>query len=367
MSTNHRYAHLDAMRAIAALCVAVLHISQVMEFSSSGGLWLLEFADDWQIGDFGVSLFFLVSGFVIPASFGDGVSRREGLRVFAIRRFFRLYPAYWLSIPFGLWAVFWLHDKPIDWPTVAVNITMLQSVLGFRNLMGFYWTLAYELVFYVLCAGLFALGLLNRAGALVAMLSLLLLGYVVVLVLGLRHTDLQFYADMPTQLGLMFTGAIFRQWHDGKGLNRWVKAMLALVVVMYAIPAARSVRFDDGHLIFDPTGGWGVALALLFFIVFVMRWRLSHPVLSWLGTISYSFYLFHTPFAHLAAWVLTLPGMAWAVGWDLTVYCAVLLVLTGIFSAAVYRWLELPAIELGRRLSRPATASDSVARPRPYA
>lgn len=357
------------MRAIAALCVAVLHISQKLETTAGSGQWLLQFADFWQLGAFGVSLFFIVSGFVIPASLDHRQDRAEGIRKFAIRRFFRLYPAYWLSLPVALWAVWWLQGRAIDWTTVAVNITLFQRVLGFDNIVNFYWTLSYELIFYVVCAGLYALGVLHRPWALIATLYALVVAFAAAALLGLSNAEgyVGFYADLPSYLGLMFTGAVLRQWHDGEPLSRGVKVALAVIVLFFVVPAARSFKFEEGLLVFHPVGGWNGAFAILFFIIFAMRFRISHPLLSRLGAISYSLYLFHTMAAYFAHWLLAQPGLEWARGWDLTVYCAVILAMTIAFSAAVYRWLELPMIALGRRLSRSAVASVSGAEPLPHA
>jgi len=364
---EHRYAHIDALRGLAALCVAVLHISQTLSAPAGGGQWLVEFATDWQLGAFGVSLFFLVSGFVIPASLGSRESTAAGLRVFAIRRFFRLYPAYWLSIPLALWSTWWLHGRPIDLGTVMANVTMFQRVLGFADIEGLYWTLAYELAFYLLCVALYAAGILHRPGALLAVLYVCLALFALVAVFHLRRDEyLRFYADLPVYLGIMLTGAVLRQWHDGKPLSRRLKAALVPILLMLILPALRSVTFEDGQLALRATGDWGRGLAVIAFLLFAMRFRLSHPILSWLGTISYSVYLFHPVWMYLLSWLLAQPGFAWARGWDLAVYVAITLATTIAFSAAVYRWLELPMIALGRRLSRPAGVQATPEPPRFY-
>src|SRR4051794_26399249 len=53
----------------------------------------------FNAGLLGVALFFLVSGFVIPFSLDRGSLSR-----FVIRRIFRLYPVYWLSLAL-LWGL----------------------------------------------------------------------------------------------------------------------------------------------------------------------------------------------------------------------------------------------------------------------
>ena len=353
MTAENRYPHIDAMRAIAALCVVTIHISESLANVAGSGQWLHEVARDWQLGAMGVSLFFLVSGFVIPASFGNRENRAEGLRTFAIRRFFRLYPVYWLSIPLALWTTWWLQGRPIDLGTVLANITMLQRVLGFQDIEGLYWTLAYELAFYIACAALYAFGVLHRPGALLAVLYVFVVVVGVVATHNLRQDEyVRFFSDMPVYLGLMFVGAVLRQWHDGRPLSRWLKAGLIVILLMFVLPLARSFEFEDGQLLFRPGGDGGRAVAVLFFLVFAMRFRLSHPLLSWLGAISYSLYLFHPVVMYLALWLVEQPGLEWTRGLDLTVYWLVLLAATILFSAATYHWLELPMIALGRRLTR---------------
>jgi peptidoglycan/LPS O-acetylase OafA/YrhL len=359
-----RYAHIDAMRGIAALCVAVLHISQTLDSAAGGGQWLLKFATDWQLGAFGVSLFFLVSGFVIPASFGNREGRAGELRIFVIRRFFRLYPVYWLSIPLALWSTWWLYGRPIDAGTVVANITMFQRVLGFEDIQGLYWTLAYELAFYVACAALYAAGVLHRPGALVAVLYGFVVLFAAVALFDLRRDFyFRFFADLPVYLGMMFAGALLRQWHDGEPIGRGLKVALVIILLMFVLPAARSLRFEDGQLLLRSTGDWGRALAVVFFVLFAMRFRLSHPVLSWLGAISYALYLFHPVWMYFAQWLLRQPGFEWTRGWDLVTYCLLVLAVTIGFSALVHRWLELPMIALGRRLSRRAASSGGTAPP----
>lgn len=354
MTADNRYPHIDAMRAIAALAVATVHISESLAPLSGSGSWLHQMAAEMRFGAAGVTLFFLVSGFVIPASLGHHPSRAEGLRIFAIRRFFRLYPAYWLSIPLALWSTWWLHDRPIDVATVLANVTMFQRMFGLQDIEGLYWTLAYELVFYFACAALYALGVHHRPGALLGVLYVMLVVFAVVATLGLRPQGghLRFFSDMPVYLGLMFTGAVLRHWHDGLPLGRWVKIGLIVILMIYLLPMARGFTLVEGRVAFSFTSDWGAGLGVLIFLGLSMRLRLSHPLLSWLGTISYSIYLFHPVAIYFSTWLLIQPGLEWARGWDLTVYFGLILAVTIIFSAAVYRYLELPMIELGRRLTR---------------
>lgn len=63
----------------------------------------------------------MISGFVIPFS-----ARPEQPAAgwdFAIKRLFRIYPAYWLSVFAGAFACYWLSDRPFG----------LREILPFRE------------------------------------------------------------------------------------------------------------------------------------------------------------------------------------------------------------------------------------------
>lgn len=94
MNNNLRYNFLDDLRGIAALAVFMQHLlghiyHTIQEFHPlyKSVYFLLAETVDW--GRFGVVLFFLVSGFIIPSSLN-----KSSILTFIIGRFFRLYPAY---------------------------------------------------------------------------------------------------------------------------------------------------------------------------------------------------------------------------------------------------------------------------------
>jgi peptidoglycan/LPS O-acetylase OafA/YrhL len=366
--TAGRYAHIDAMRAMAAMMVAIIHVAEVFADKASGGLWLGELSHDFNIGHIGVALFFIVSGFVVPASLGNADDRVAGLRTFAIRRFFRLYPAYWVSIALAVVAISWLQSRQPDLATVLANLTMVPAWMGFPTLQGLYWTLHVELIFYAACAALYGVGWLHRPGALVAVLMGLIVWFVLQETLGLRSGDGDIgMNDLPVHLGLMFTGTLLRFWHDGQPLSRWVKWVLIAILVVYIAPVVRGFRLSDGDFAIRFTSDSSRAVAVILFLLFAMRARLSHPALSWLGTISYSVYLLHMVCAYFWLWLIGLPALGILQGWDLPATVAAVFCLTLVVSAAVYRWVELPTINLGRRLSRRGALADGIAQPRPYA
>ena len=127
-SPRKRQAFLDAARAVAALAVLGQHLFE--QVSHAFSRFSMEL---FNVGVFGVILFFLVSGYVIPLS----LERSGSLRRFWISRVFRLYPLYLASLlaVLALWGVGWMRLPPAfvqGFPSTALaNFSMVQELLGF--------------------------------------------------------------------------------------------------------------------------------------------------------------------------------------------------------------------------------------------
>jgi peptidoglycan/LPS O-acetylase OafA/YrhL len=145
---------LDALRGIAALGVVFFHFT----------LHHPTYEKYFRFGTTGVDLFFIISGFVIFMS----LQKAHSIRMFAVNRISRLYPAYWMGVLFSF-ALISIHfhyspkyaiDRP--WLTLAGNLTMVQYYLGVQDLEGPYWTMIVEMIFYVLMGLIFFLGQMKR-------------------------------------------------------------------------------------------------------------------------------------------------------------------------------------------------------------
>ncbi|WP_037339195.1 acyltransferase family protein [Saccharospirillum impatiens] len=147
---------LDLLRFLAALMVLLYHYTASgvgntnfpERYNLIGSTELLPgWSSVTHFGFMGVNLFFLISGFIIFAS----ASGRTALD-FAVYRWIRLFPTYWVSILFTLAMLWFFLGENLDVSTfeVAANLTMVQSYLGVTNLDPVYWTLLVELHFYIL-------------------------------------------------------------------------------------------------------------------------------------------------------------------------------------------------------------------------
>src|SRR3954452_6003020 len=86
---------LQALRAIAALSIAILHVlNEAIAFDPSGAAARWHDALPWGAG---VDLFFVISGFVMVYSSGDLFGQRDGASRFMLRRLIRIVPLYWAA------------------------------------------------------------------------------------------------------------------------------------------------------------------------------------------------------------------------------------------------------------------------------
>lgn len=155
--SSERFDLLQVLRGLAALWVVLFHFwtthsITTLYASMPTPLGRALFAD----GRGGVAVFFVLSGFVIAHSlWGKNVDRRF-VTTFAIRRSIRLDPAYWVSIGaacIALSILGYAHGQGAYIPsatTLLAHIVYLQELLKVDEIQTVYWTLTYEVQFYII-------------------------------------------------------------------------------------------------------------------------------------------------------------------------------------------------------------------------
>jgi peptidoglycan/LPS O-acetylase OafA/YrhL len=329
---------LDGLRGVAVGLVLLQHVGEltvpaVRTLTSS----------TVQLGQFGVMVFFLCSGFIIPASLERSrrePGRRAALRAFWISRVFRLYPLYWLSLAgAGLLVAVgrYVPEQSLSAGDWLANAAMLQLPAGAPHALGLYWTLAFELVFYLAVSALFLLGWHRRS------VVLSLTASAGCLVAAVASEPL---LGRPAPLGLfclatMFLGTVFHRWHSGEvrlpALVGCVVTALGAGVAMLGSTAGE--RGADAPGFVPMLTAWLGAYAV-FIAGVALRSRTVPGWLRRLGTISYSVYLVQA-LVLIAVPALSSPLLT-AVVWTALV--------VGL-SEVTHRFVEQPAVRLGRRMS----------------
>ncbi|MGW3321281.1 acyltransferase family protein [Streptomyces virginiae] len=400
-----RLGWLDGLRGIAALSVALYHLALPFLWVPHGSR-VPYYLDP---GVFGVLLFFLVSGYIIPAS----LERRGDVRAFWVGRAFRIYPVVVLTVVASLLLLPRAHTVISGWSyehgllSLVGNGLMLQDMMGIPSAIGVMWTLTYEMVFYYFVSALFVMGRHRRSAPIAvgfAAVALLLggwlsLGTLSVNLASTRHLVvacativlMAMVCIMTGKPALTRTGAlllgglglllitlnsratgfetmmIFATMFSGTVLYRLehgqierTQALLScgfviasgfLTGYLYNRGAALSQTFSESWMAwsFAYLAAWAVFAAGM-----LLRKRRFPRWLSRLGAISFSLYLLHNPLIHGMNWLLE--GRAPIESWtgrlvQFSVFMAALLIL----SRLTYRLVELPFQNLGRRLLKAAT------------
>lgn len=225
-----------------------------------------------------VRLFFVISGFVIFMT----LDKCRSVLDFALMRFSRLYPAYWVTLFLATFTSVVLFGKSLWFNGLIVNTTMFQEFLRFPNFDNVYWSLTVELAFYVNAAWVFALGLHRK----VVTCSLIWLTASGIWALTLFDPT----ADVRDWFALLFALDFAPFFVLGILLfnsrnRKWRPAEIGLVFLCYA------VEFLIGGI-----EGVAVALAASALMLAALSGKLTlltGRATLWLGAISYSLYLIH--------------------------------------------------------------------------
>jgi peptidoglycan/LPS O-acetylase OafA/YrhL len=401
VTQTHRLGWLDARRGWAALVVVGFHLSPQI-LGTDRHLAIMRVID---LGKYGVLLFFLVSGYVIPMS----LERHGSLRRFWIGRLCRIYPAYLATI--GVVAVLvvtgllsWQASLRAETVTgVLAHATMTPDLLGLRGVVRVFWTLAYEMTFYLVVAGLFAWRLHRHSAWFAAGLALValvagkhlpdallgstfadrrLLGGVLAIVVALsiaaylkrRLVLLAGAAGIAMLIvpavnghatrnstviaswqGLLFLAVMFAGTVVYRAQHRQIPRFVAIASLSVVTLSVIGAHWTNGVAPLT----WLVdvaAVAMTFLLAYALRKRNVPRLFTWLGQISYSLYLLH------AVVLLFLPRVfpnleIHPFPVRLAAALAYLVVALGVAWLS-YRIVELPGQRLGRRLTRrPAIAT----------
>ena len=148
-----RVPELDLLRFTAAAAVVVFHFYVLLPGSTA---FQQAIAGVSRFGFLGVPLFFMISGFVILwTAFNRGPGQ------FALARFCRLFPSYWVCVLITS-AVLGAAGGAPSWRQILANLTMCQHLFGYDSVDEVYWTLFIELKFYALVFMLLLFGQLQQ-------------------------------------------------------------------------------------------------------------------------------------------------------------------------------------------------------------
>jgi peptidoglycan/LPS O-acetylase OafA/YrhL len=396
--TGNRLAWLDVLRGLAALAVVFNHFGYFLPSGVKNPVY------QWiNPGDYGVFVFFLISGYIVPAS----LERKGSVRTFWVSRLFRLYPLYLLAVAIAV-TLYMMHvgglrGEGTDPETSILSQTLMMSnVLAGQNVPNVVWSLSYEMIFYLLLTALFMArvhrrssryalgfavvavafgGLLPQAYftnnlwsprviALVADLVVLtglavavamrgmprLVGAVLAAMVGLTLLAFNGTWLLPWEalsiLALMFTGTMLYRAEQGQ--YPWRRAIPIAVAVLGMAIAAGLWHHIGGYgppsFIWERDYFMSLFLAGATFAIGLALRHVAWPrILTWLGLISYSVYLLHPALIEVYRY---LPGTAHNSFWVQVLLDALFVAILIAVCSATYLLVERPMQSVGRRLAK---------------
>jgi len=152
--------NIQALRGIAVLFVVLYHIIAIETKYNPSYIVMFDF---FKIGNIGVDIFFIISGFIMVTVTKNYFKDRNKFYKFMYLRFTRIYPLYWfytiLLLPILFVKPEWINSSQDG------NVNILSSILLFPTetlpLIMVGWSLIHEIYFYIIF-GLFLL-LIDRS------------------------------------------------------------------------------------------------------------------------------------------------------------------------------------------------------------
>lgn len=380
---HERLDSIDALRGIAAMMVAGYHIwghygvypwvsLGVVPTTAHAGLFAY-LVSPLRWGYLGVSLFLVLSGFCIhlPLARRRGTPGAYGFdaKSFYLRRMWRLYPAYAISViaTFVLLTIAYPSNDPIapshNMGDLISHLTLTHGFFDsyFYSITNVYWSLALEFQLYLLYPlFLYAFWKIGVTRGIV-LLTIFSIAWRYVSLTYFGHQLISISWTGPyAMMGFVFArmpewlfGAWLAEWFVSgrfKSANRFMLWAASIMLLYGAILTSFDQRLWS---LTDIVFGLGFAFAIAASIVPRRNVALAKPRVFyrswiWLGTISYSIYLFHQQLSWFAKPLIDrLPG-------DHLQFAVRTLVLVASIPiiAVIYRFVESPFLKRPRPKTR---------------
>lgn len=212
------------------------------------------------------------------------------------KRMKRLYPEYWISMLITtIFLLLLLREMFPGWKCLLINISMLQGFLGITNLDGAYWTLAYEIRFYIFIFALIALKQLKQIRKICILwlaLSIAVFGMVQIGNSGII-IKLITYIIMP-EFCAPFVAGIFVYFlkYGFKDVLCYIGILLSLILSLFE---------QENSYFFSLMLISIIMITILFMRRYSYKYKkiilrlnnIKHKPLTWIAQISYPLYLLH--------------------------------------------------------------------------
>lgn len=324
MQSRPHLNHVETMRALAALMVAVFHFTN----HYNGQYFIIDsqnIREPFQFGAQGVEMFYLISGFIIPYSLSTAGYKIYDYFRYLAKRIIRLFPPYLITIGlimcvnFILNKVLWGSTFYPDVQQIIINVFFIADLFPDVDWINpIFATLKVELQFYFVIGLLFPLIIKNRIYFLLITAAMLLGAYLV------YGTD-----NILSNSPYFFTGvAAYLITKDG---YKW-EYLLSIGIIFGLL--------IDWYM-------WQDVFINLLGLILILFLPKQWKVLNLTGKISYSFYLTH---GLCGGWFMYYISWEW-LGLNYPVIAIILAILVSWAGAFIlYTLIERPSLKFAKKI-----------------
>lgn len=375
LPSNKHLPALDGVRGLAVLFVVACHTGGGAR-SANPIIRILGLVA--KTGWSGVTLFFILSGFLITGILWDSRGSVHWLKNFYMRRVLRIFPLYYLALLLVVVTAFFAHQGMFCLSRIWMYVLYLQNVPGIVNVgalgsplwLSHFWSLAVEEQFY-----LFWPFLISRVKTLEQAKNLCLVVFVTSAIF--RVATVLVASDPAVYNGLIMARAgelafgaylamSYRsvQWKWLRRIAPFATPVMLAGFLAVWLPTRDSQESSSLMLTL------GFALITLFwggFVVLALGDGLVNRAmrvgwLRWTGGISYGIYVYHVLLTPVFPWITVrlMPHAGKVAG--LILNAIVTIVISYLVAWASFRYFESPFLKLRRKFHsepKPVESSDS--------
>jgi peptidoglycan/LPS O-acetylase OafA/YrhL len=360
----HKIAALTALRFFAALSIVLHHLR------GSFGINVNAF-QGWNFG-VAVSLFFVLSGFVLQYSYGH-ISRQSEIRSFYFKRVFRIWPLHLICAVLAILLIPNLLENSVR--GVLILTSNLFLVQGWVPIPEYYfsinpvsWSISVEVFFYLLFPALTVA--LRRQGVLILLFVTFIITILIISAGGKFPNYSVDAANEITSHGLIYINPITRLFEFVLGMstasvykkvqfipNSMLASIFEIVIlstaVLWVSPLGRmfdqmlNIQNHGLAMYWGYTGAGLIWCAVIFILAFnkgFISRILQNKIFVFLGEISFALYMIHYPISNILTAKLTVNEFAPSI--PLVTYFTVCLSL----STILFLIIERPCVRLGNKI-----------------
>ena len=276
--TSSKIEWLASLRGLAAFLVFVSHLNNISV--NSQVLFI--------IGRMGVVAFFLITGYL---TLGSRYKRNR--KQYALNRFVRLYPVYWLL----LIITYIFRTNEISYIRLLANMTFFEEFVGFDTILGASWMMPIQVSFYFIIM-IFPVSFFLHKESIKDNLKRGIILEIIFSILAFILALLRYFTEkpFPTAFFLLLNVAIigvYIKLIDDTNLNIKTKIVYIipfLIVFEFALVISTFFSYHEEWIFYEIAYNLGILLFILFKL-FNKGKMIINKIFSELGRIGFTFFL----------------------------------------------------------------------------